>query len=100
MDANNNSMRTIYYGLEAPVPVMLLETTEWMIIMGGFGIGIVMKQLILGAIFGYVGFKIYRKMKGVGKRGAVLHKLWRLGLPIDPLLKTAAPKPTAVIFHE
>lgn len=92
--------RTIYYGLEEPVPIMLLDPKEWMAIFGGLGLGIVMQSFILMVILPYVVFKGYRKLKGYGKRGAVFHRLWRFGIPADPLMRYGVPKPTAVQFHE
>lgn len=92
--------RRIRRGLERPLPFMFLEPTEWLVLLVGLGGGIILRKLSLGFVLAFAALYIYRKMKAKGKRGYWTHRLYRVGIPADPLLAQNAPKATAVDYCE
>ncbi len=93
-------IRLVVRGLEKPMPIMFLTPIEWGVFIAGIALGIAIRQFLLGSIIAFGFVYIYRKSTLTGKRGVYMHKLWRAGLPTDPLIKRNWPKPTAVDLNE
>lgn len=82
------------------MPIMFLTPIEWGVFIMGISIGIAIRQFMVGAVIAFGFVYLYRKSAATGKRGFYMHRVWRAGLPADPLQKKYWPKPSAVDLIE
>lgn len=80
-------------GLDTPVPILFWDPAELTVAILLLGLGIILKQPIIG-IGGCFGFlQLSKKLKRGAKRGQGMHTMWRFGIEVDPLLKKYGHRP-------
>ena len=84
---SNENQYQIARGVDDPIPIFFFDPVDFILIITFFGLGIVMKQLIVGIVLAYSVFKLSKIMRKGAKRGVMPHTLWKLGLMQDKGMK-------------
>tara|TARA_B100002049_G_scaffold229110_1_gene204339 strand:- start:85398 stop:85688 length:291 start_codon:yes stop_codon:yes gene_type:complete len=74
-------------GIDDPIPIFFFDPVDFVMIVTFFGLGIIMKQLLVGIVLSYSVFKLSKIMRKGAKRGVMPHSLWKLGLLQDKGMK-------------
>lgn len=86
--------------LDLPVPIMFWDPMEFIIATSFMGFGMIIDNWLFGGMMCAIVLIGAQKMKKGAKRGAVQHLIWKMGLPIDPVLGNYFPKPWVNDFIE
>lgn len=74
-------------GIDDPIPIFFFDPVDFVMIVTFFGLGIIMKQLLVGIVLSYSVYKLSKVMRKGAKRGVMPHSLWKLGLMQDKGMK-------------
>ncbi len=94
--SNDASIHSVPRGLDTPVPIFFWEPSVLIIAVVVLGLGIVLKQPIVGFGGCWALLQLAKRMKRGAKKGQGLHLAWRYGLEVDPLMKKYGFRP----FHQ
>ncbi len=67
-------------GIDDPVPIFFFEPIDFILMVTFFGLGIVMKQPLVGIFLSWAVLRVSKAMRKGAKRGMMNHSLWKLGL--------------------
>lgn len=84
-------------GLDDPIPIFFFDPVDFVLITTFFGIGVVMKEMLVGIFLAWGVMKLSKIMRKGAKRGVMAHTLWRLGLMGDKHLTRYDPIKTDFI---
>lgn len=95
------SVRHVYKDLDAPVPILFMDPTAFILAIMAMGVGIVAKAPFLGVLL--MGIVIYmsRALQRGAKKNQAKHLFWRMGFEFaDGVFKKKKISPLQLDFAE